>query len=234
MRVEQSYKSIFGERPKFGKLQELTSQEWVESLTKEENFAIQVWGRMGSNLRKVQSGNTAGMTAQEITKAKKILPHWESAMAKGVKFDGTIYRGLSNVPYEGGIDEWINKGIIELTNDQSASYDLDVGKSFAAHKGHGNNNSVFWEVSQSNGVDLLGKTNVTMGGKFVSESEIVMRKGTQYRIKSADFIRNDKIFPSPDYFEGTDFSWPDNPPPNWYPGKSEAGYWLIKLSEVLS
>ena len=74
-----------------------------------------------------------------------------------------------------------------------------------------------------------------MGGKPISESEIVIRKDTQYRIESAEYIRktDNSIYPPSDYFEGTEYSWPNNPPPNCYPGKDVQGHWLIKLVEIL-
>lgn len=233
------HSTVWGDSPRVATISELlggaTSKKdiWINSLTDKEKQAIHHWGISGGDLRRLQSGDTARMSEFELIEAKRTLPYWESATAKGVKYEGEIYRGLTNVPYNGVIDQWTPGSIIKLTNDQSATYGKDIAKDFVViAKGDNRYSSVLWKIDQSSGINLFEQTNVTMGGKLISESEIIIKKNTQYRIKSNRFFKeNGKEF-SNDYFEGTEFSWPDNPPPNWYPSKDFLGYYEITLEEI--
>lgn len=205
--------------------------EWADKLSTDEQSAIDHWGTSGKDIRNLQSGNINEMTDLEISRAQNYLDNWESALDKGINYNGVVYRGLNNVPYENGIDNWINDGRIEIANDQSSTINGNIVDGFSG-KGYGNNNSVVWEVEQNSGVILFDMTHVTMGGKPISESEVVLRKGTIYKIKETQYYtKNGDKFPPSDYFEGTDYNWPDNPPSNWWPGKDMSGYWKITLEE---
>jgi hypothetical protein len=209
-----------------------SKEEWVKGLTQPEKDAIQRWGASGRAMRQLQSGgDLTGIDRTTLDFARRDLPNLQSALDKGVTYSGTVYRGLSNVPY-GAIEEWNKEGQVELKNDQSATTNGDVGSS-AASTGYGDQNSVVWEINQDSGVDLAGQTKVTMGGKSIAEHEIIIRQGTRYQVGGLRFIKSDGTqFPPPDYFEGTDYSWPGNPPPDWHPGKDTRGHYVMSLKEI--
>jgi hypothetical protein len=206
-------------------------ENWEGSLSESEKQTLHEWGISGRDIRDFQSGNTDGWSDDKLNRVRSKSDEFAGLLDKGVRYEGTISRGLSNVPYENGIENWIENGEIILNNDQSATSKNIYAKDFAVD-GWGDNNAVVLVADQKTGVALFDKTNVTMGGKSISESEVVMRKGTTYKVKSATYYdRKGNVFPPSDYFEGTDFSWPSNPPPNWYPGSDISGHWEIHLEE---
>jgi len=194
--------------------------KWRESLTEEERQALFTWGSSGWKIRAQQRGEEP---IDEITK------NWNNAINRGIKFDGKVYRGMTDVDNE-TIKDWMDGESITLNNDQSSSQIEDYGKSFTG----GGRSKVVWDIEQNSGIDIFGETNVTMGGHSIDEAEIILRKGTEYNIESWDYIREDtgKPFDFDNYFEETEFS-KDNLPEGFMPHHEiVSGLYVFKLKEV--
>lgn len=199
---------------------------WVKSLTEPERYALRLWGESGFGIRKLQTGETERVTARDLQRSQYALPHWESALARGVEYEGTVYRGLSDVP-EDVVNGWIRDGGIEFNCDQSSSKDESTASSFVGN--------VMLIVNQRSGIDLCGETNVTSGGAghYISEQEVILRKGARYAVKSFRYVKkNGDVFDSDWYFEDTEYSWPGNPPEGWSLQRDVSGHYELFLEEV--
>lgn len=200
---------------------------WSTSLTQDERFAIREWGSWGGEIRKLQRGESV-----DHPKFQKYREDWESALDKGVQYEGPVYRGLSDVPLS-ELTSWIKSGGIELKNDQSATKGKDVADTFT---GGARGVKAMWFIQQRSGVDLFGTTDVTQGGRSVNEREIILRKGTRYRVVGVRFVlASGEVFDSAAFFRGTNYSWPENPPPlSEFKGPHEfrKGHYEFALIEV--
>lgn len=211
-------------------------EEWAANLTEAEKTALFHWGQTGYGIRKIQSGHPEKIADDRLReRAQRDIQHWESAMEKGVPFRGVVYRGLSGIPGS-VIGQWRESGQVSLNNDQSATKAEELGKDFALAGPQGNRDitRALWKCNQRSGVDLFGQTNVTEGGpgKWVAEQEVVLRKGTTYRIKSMTYLdKSGNPWPPANYFEGTEWSL-DNPPPGWQPHRDKDGYYLMEMEEA--
>ena len=218
-----------GSREQINKLRE----EWIGSLSEEEQISIRRWGESGRHIRNIQSGDISNMSEAEITRANKLNELFTSAIDKGVEFNGIVYRGLTDVPIN-DIDEWIKNGNIILKNDQSASKLYNVSKTFSV-TGVKNSNAVEFIIDQKHGIDLFEQTAVTQGGSLIPEAEVVIRKNAKYKIVDYDYKLKDGrsiIEKALDYFSGTEYSWPDNLPEGWHPSDDFSGRYVLTLKEV--
>jgi hypothetical protein len=243
MTIEESLKGMFGEDAEKYYIKpsgtvRLGKQEWINSLSEEEINALHYWGISGRNIRNIQSGNIEGISERELKEAKNWIKYYENAISRGIKYNGTVYRGLTNVPNE-IIDEWINNGFITLGNDQSSTSLPDVARGFGISNAGTKYKNALWRLDQESGINLFGKTNVTMGGKSIDESEIILRKGMKYKINNYDFVITDgkdkgKKFSeiSNTFFEGTDYNYPNNMPDKFNIGEFFNGYYEINMTEV--
>jgi len=205
-------------------------------LTEHESQALYRWGGSGANIRLAQRGEFDKIDRFKRAGIESELEAWNSAVDKAPEYDGTVYRGLTDVD-EDVIDSWIESGEITLNNDQSATSNRGMGESFASSWSGG---QVLWEIDQSSGKDLLGQTKATMGGKLISESEIIIRMGTTYEITGSEYtITRDGYEPVvfnqenfPDYWSGTEYSWNNFPPKDDFNiRKDYKGYTTIYLKE---
>jgi hypothetical protein len=173
-------------------------EEWKKKLNENELAAIHHWGVSGADIRKYQRGEI------DDKNVKFYADNFNTALDKGVKYDGTVYRGLSNVD-DSTIKTWMGSPKIQLSNDQSTTKSFDLVQGFS---GTGGNGSVVWEIEQKRGVSLFEMTKVTYGGKSTQEFEVVIRNGTEYKITGWDYIssKTNKPFDFSDYFTGTDYS----------------------------
>jgi hypothetical protein len=171
------------------------ARQWVDSLSPEELSALRQWGRWGHGVRKIQSGQANTLTDRDRRNAERALPHWESALKKGVAYEGEVYRGITRVPEE-TLENWKPGSVIELRNDQSASKDSDVAIKFTHPASKKRSEaSVFWKIRQKTGVDLFEQTSVYYGDDpqtgWVSESEVILRKGSKYVVKSTQWFNSE-------------------------------------------
>lgn len=152
-------------------------------------------------------------------------------MNRGEKYNGIVYRGLTNVDNQ-TIKKWMDKNDIELRNDQSATKNENIGKEFSGGSYKGG--TALWVIEQKSGVDLKETTNVTQGGKWTPESEVVIRKGREYKIKDWDYIidKTGKPLDYAWYYEGTEYSKENMPPADQLPHHTtESGYYIFYLEE---
>jgi len=183
-------------------------------------------------MRNVQSGDVSGMTATEIEDAKRYLDDFNMALKRGVPYDGVVYRGLYDVRYE-DINQWLENGEIQLNNHQSATVIEKTASEFATNYGYGDKQSVLLEIDQNSGISLYEQTQVTSGYNPIEEQEVVLLKDTIYKVISHEYIKQSGTVMDWDwYFEGSEYSYPNNVPIGWYPGKDISGYWKIKIKEI--
>jgi hypothetical protein len=223
-----------GETSSYSDSESGASEKYSSSLSVDEKQALYTWGGSGNSIRKVQSGDTSGLSAAELNTAKHNLSAWESAVEKAPTHEGEIYRGLHDLP-DAVIDGW-NKGTsIELRNDQSATSSVKVVDDFGAIEGQSfaNAQSVVWVMDQKSGKNLMGQTHVTMGGKSISEFEIVARKGTKYTVVKKEFWSKGKLWDAPAidaWMEGSGYS-SNNMPEDFRMDHHFQGHYVIYLKE---
>lgn len=200
-------------------------EEYIASLSEQEIGVLYSWGASGNDIRSFQRGE---IDNPEIAEKVRL---WNEALEKGALYDGIVYRGLGEVPGD-TIMDWIDGGSIILNNDQSASSIRDVATEFS--RGWGTGGHVILEIDQASGVNIFGATNVTLGDRSISESEIILRGGAEYEVTGWDFIRQDTGQPTDwnDYFIGTDYS-KDNLPDGFVPHEDlpYKGTYIINLAE---
>jgi hypothetical protein len=227
MRTETSLKDLIGSDSISPK------EQWINSLNEQDQQVVRSWGASGRDIRNYQSGDISQYTQKEIEELKIKNDTFQKILDNGVKYDGTVYRGLNEVPKD-TILEWKNSGTISLNNDQSSSYNVDMAKTFSV-TGNGDSNAVLFNIENKSGINLFEQTKVTYGNKLISEYEVVIRKGTEYQVTNVDYIlKNGQNFTekAKDYFMGTDYSWPNNLPAGWNPSDDFVGHYVFSLKEI--
>jgi hypothetical protein len=207
------------------------SQEYGKSLSDDEKASLRNWGRSGRELRDIQSGVISNPTQEQMN----TLRNFESAIDKAPRYEGKVYRGLSEVPRE-TVYAWESSGEITLANHQSSTTSPKLVEEYAQHSYRGK--TVLLEIESKNGKHLLDNTEVFVGGRRKSESEVVLKKGTRYSVKSEFFAKhssgeyrafNRKNFP--DYYDGSGFTWDRRPPNEGRIDEAFGGYFKLSLKE---
>ncbi len=213
-------------------------KRWADGLSREEQQAIMRWGSSGLHMRMQQRGDELSDDATVYEKhhwdaCARALPHWEAATDRAPTYAGEVYRGLSRVP-EAVLIAWGVGAIIQLTNDQSATYDREYVNKYVGTGRSRSNVSILWQLEQESGRNLGELTRVYYGDDpqtgFVSEKEIVLPKGVQYRVVDVAFYDQDgRRIPDdiPDYWEGV-----ESPPIGYMPHHYHTGHYRMRLREV--
>ena len=166
-------------------------RKWGESLSEPQKIALAAWGRSPALIRADQAGKLDEMVksgkvrSQEAWEAKKYRADLEKALSTGVKYDGTVFRGLSGVSPE-TIIGWAKDGKVTTNNMQSATTDEAVIKDFTGSA----SGSVVMRIRQKSGIMVGSETNVTdyfSGADMYmvkNESEVILPANHTYRVKS--------------------------------------------------
>lgn len=173
------------------------------SLTDDEKQALSLWGGSSRNFAKLDRGEEVKDDVSGQF-AKKYYGHFLSAVNKAPIYNGTIYRGMGEVPAD-VLNTWTKGGIIQMKNHASSTYDPKIAENFMG----GTGNQVLFTISgNKSGRNILEMTRVTNGGKSIAEKEVITMPGAKYRIKSWTVTRSgeNKPLDLDWYFEGTEYS----------------------------
>jgi hypothetical protein len=215
---------------------------YSESLSTDEKNALNQWGNSGKEIRQLQNGTYRDDESHVFTREQneKFAADFQAALDKAPTYDGTVYRGLSDVPMS-SVESWQDGDKIVFQNDQSSTASRAVADSFHG-SGWGDKQDIVFIVDQSSGRALMDMTNVTYGGRSVSESEVVLRKGSAYTIEEKSYIDSsgrrwdsetidrDKA-EHIEYYGRDKYSMSNLPPEYSDPWKTYKGYWEIRLTE---
>lgn len=140
------------------------------------NYTAQWYGAV----RKHQRAGGGTETVREMSK------QIEDYIAKAPKWDGgTTFRGITDVS-DSVLDSLTTEGtVFDMRGTSSWSSKESVAKSFA---NSGYNDIVFESVTQSKG------TSVRHISRYPTEDEILVSKSSQYRVSSAKFDKNNKVW----------------------------------------
>jgi len=151
---------------------------WGKTLTTNQKGMLTRWGGKSRDRRKSQ-------LAGEIDEA------WDAMLDSAPEYEGEVVRGMSRVP-DDVVSKWIAGATLELQSDQSATFDEKYAEKYIGTKGYGRDNaSVKWVMEQNSGAWLEEETDVWYGDPQtgrVSESEVVVRRGSRHRVKSVEFL----------------------------------------------
>lgn len=182
-----------------------TVEHWQETLTQAQQAMLHDWGTSGRVRRLVQAEQPIPESDRWMApRYRQDMPEWDALLDSAPKYSGTVYRGMSLVPDE-QVHAMAPGSVITLQNDQSSSR-----KASEADKWHGESRyggaSMVWEVDQHSGALLEASTDVFYGDDAqlggVDEAEVVLRKGSKYRVASIHFVdEQGQEFPPPDYAE---------------------------------
>jgi len=149
-------------------------KEWVKGLSTSETDAIGYWQKEGyTMIRKLESGREIPSAAMPAVKRQ--ATNLYSALDKAPQYKGTVYRGLKN------LDDDVANALIKgetVTFDalSSATRERQIGNIFAERSSKGQ--SIIMEIRTKTGVEINGASV----GSYLSEKEVILRKGTQYRV----------------------------------------------------
>ena len=228
--VRQGWASWAGEVSQEFHDKNTATHAYRASLTQDENQAMSIWGGSSVDFAKLDRGEDVG-TGVRAEFAKKYYPSFLSAVDKAPIYNGTIYRGMGDVPSD-AINAWTQGGEIKMNNHASSTYDPKIAQGFMGGTG---NQVLFTIASNKTGRNIMGATNVSQGGKHIFEAEVVIMPGAKYAIKGWSYFKpgDDKPLDMDWYFEGTGFS-SKNLPPDIASNKwgLNGGTWKFNLEEI--
>lgn len=153
-------------------------EEWDKSLSPEEMNIVRDYQGNGFNrMRGAQAKAVAGKDLDDAMKFEKILD-------KAPKYNGTTYRGLSQLSDDayvriGSSKEMQWKAIASSSSDRAVSEAfLDLEE-----KGH----SVLFKIKSKTGADIR-----SLARQGNTEMEIVLRRNTKYKVTGSEFSRTPK------------------------------------------
>ena len=151
-------------------------EKWAAELTPAEQEAFQKWqGDDYFFIRMFEQGKFQGPPREraELSRTWRIL---QAALDKAPKYKGVAYRGIYHIDDNA---YWAMKNGKEIVFDatSSASRKKEVAQTFAemGHKGH----SILFKIRTKTGVELNGAASPDLA----DEAEIILRRGTKYRVK---------------------------------------------------
>jgi hypothetical protein len=156
--------------------------KWSSGLITEEKNAIDVWADDASLFQNMQDQRRLGINLADTFTDDQInaLDTYEAALKRAPVYDGEVWRGLSLT--DDVVDDIVAKGIVRFDTDQSASVLATKAWDFAnLNSRTGKGKPVMWRIrKQTNGKMIMDQA-------VEAEAEVVLRKGTSYRVvKSYD------------------------------------------------
>jgi hypothetical protein len=152
-----------------------TAEQWAENMTPQEQMAMKLWQHTAyPEIRAYERAGTIGSAS-----TKDMVKLFHNTLNKAPHYKGTVYRGLYD------LDDDVYRAIVKagkkpMTFDASSSASLNraIAEDFMneGRRGH----SILFEIKAKTGVDVNGASSID----FIHEQEIILRKGTQYRITS--------------------------------------------------
>lgn len=158
---------------------QITSQEWAASASTYEERLVGYWQGSGyESIRAVQQGKKLpsglGVTKTEIKKRAKEL---EALLDRAPTYTGKAYRGLYDLS-DDALRALTQTDTLSMDALSSATTSRKVAERFVSLGTQGR--SVLFEITSKTGVDIQALSR----GTFASEKEILLRRGSQYRVKS--------------------------------------------------
>jgi hypothetical protein len=181
-------------------------RKWEESLNARQKAMVWGWGGSGLRIRLNQAANGGELPdwakgKDEYKVSADDLKAWSEILDSAPKFDGTVYRGLHSVK----LDEARNivtSGEITLKNDQSSTWDKSVSDKWVGNGAGKDDARIELIIDQKSGAWVEDATRVYYGDDpqsgAVNESEVILRKGTTYKVQSVEFVRSNGEVLTPD------------------------------------
>lgn len=172
---------------------------WIASLTEEQRKAVYDWSteEWYGPMRMADSGRDAEIYADGIRmggkadiriamESERKLAAFREALAKAPRFEGTISRGLRDLPRDSALRQALDTpgAVIELEAVSSWSADEWQARSFAAD-GDG---SYLLRVVTKRGAVISDKRAVVVA----AEAEVMIDKGARYVVKTSELREGDR------------------------------------------
>lgn len=154
----------------------MTPEAWAQGLTKKEKEAVGMWGSSGyADLRDAQAGLSDD--AETLKQAKD----FEAAVARAPKHEGTVYRGLYNVPDE-TLEALTTAPSMTLDASASATKQRGIAEKFAGWTDKATKHSVLLEIEQRSAADIGAALPVS------DEGEVVLPRSAVYDVTGHELI----------------------------------------------
>ncbi len=159
--------------------------KWAEGLSESETAGIHSWQSGGTNeIRNFDRTGQGDKWTQDTVK------NFDSALNKAEPYKGEVYRGLHDLNDE-SYQKVISSKEIKLDSHASATISQDRAAFFVQPIRDTPTKSVLFKIDNKTGVNISAASKET----FKNEVEVVLRKGTQYKvssIKSTKFTYRDR------------------------------------------
>jgi len=181
-------------------------RKWEESLNARQKAMVWGWGGSGLRIRLNQAANGGELPdwakgKDEYKVSADDLKAWSEILDSAPKFDGTVYRGLHSVKLDEARNI-VNSGEITLKNDQSSTWDKSVSDKWVGNGAGKDDARIELIIDQKSGAWVEDATRVYYGDDpqsgAVNESEVILRKGTTYKVQSVEFVRSNGEVLTPD------------------------------------
>lgn len=145
--------------------------------------AVSTWIEDSTPLQKVQSGKNNPLTNEVSEEIREALHYLDSAYESAPKFEGTIYRGLSELTDERFKELTTINYEITTESWQSFTWKPGIAESFSRNEIGKKGNEIVFQVKTSKGLSLEG----VLGNASI-ESEVLIPKDSKYIVKRVDKV----------------------------------------------
>jgi hypothetical protein len=160
------------------------SLRWAQSLDDEQHQALHAWEGAGfAEIRGQDAdGRYGGPDSEEARRHAAFL----AAVRRAPLVSGPVYRGFANLNLDAAGMLSQPGAVVELQAVSSFTRDPDVALTFSArHNDQPKREFVLWEVVQNK----TGRSIDREGSGKRAEQEVIVEKGTQYRVLSRELSR---------------------------------------------
>ena len=155
---------------------QITTTEWAKSLNDEEKKVVLYY--QGSGHEKIRMIETTGKGQKHIKDATRTL---SKALDKAPVYDGTVYRGLSDMN-KTDYNKLVKMKTLTLDATSSASKDLKAAEYFASGFNPKSKRILYEIKNNKTGVDITG----LVGNE---EKEVTLRKGAKYKVLGREEVK---------------------------------------------
>ena len=154
----------------------MTPQKWRRSITSEERRSINHFSAGDGKIDwfDIRAAQQAGTTTGDVATQVK---HLTTAFNRAPKYEGRVFRGIYNLE-QAEVDQLRRAKTITWDAMSSSSKSEFRAKTFLGSAD--NRHSVLFDIKSKTGVDIQGVVREA----YRTEREVVLRKGTKYRITS--------------------------------------------------